>query len=43
MMLDQGLLRPIDEVIAEILEVGLDTLDLSAIDTVHWITRVGGD
>lgn len=35
MMLDQGLLRPIEEAITEILEVGLETLDLCAIDKVH--------
>ena len=35
MMLDQGLLRPIEEAITEILGVGLETLDLRAIDMVH--------
>jgi hypothetical protein len=35
MLLDQGLLRPIDEAIAEILRVGLETLDLRTIDMVH--------
>jgi hypothetical protein len=34
-MLDQGLLRPIEEAITEILGVGLETLDLRAIDMVH--------
>jgi hypothetical protein len=35
MMLDQGLLRPIEEAITEILGVGFETLDLRAIDMVH--------
>ena len=40
MMLDQGLLRPIDEAIEEILRVGLTTLDLSAIDKVtSWVAH----
>ena len=34
-MLGQGLLRSTDEAIAEILEVSLETLDLSVIDKMH--------
>ena len=38
-MLDQGLLRPIDEVVAEMLGAGLETLDLSNIDTVDYLEK----